>query len=189
MQKLAILIIISCFSFYSECLAQDKIESEKRIKSEQVNSDARKLIETLFPETKVRWYLETNESGKQLEAKFSSSNKYSIEFTLEGELLDIEVLRDKNDIKSEILILIRDSVDSKQFKINRVQEQWSGEELLLKRALETENYQAGLHRNYEIELQFRQDGDLVHEEWLISFEGKLIRRRKILTPTLDNLIY
>ncbi len=187
-------LILFLFLNCTICFCQNKIESEKRVKEEVVNPDALSLIQTSFPNAKYKWFLEHSELGEYYECKFKANEYYSIKFTLDGQLVDVELEKDKAYLPKEALNAISyalemDSTTDNRYRINKIQEQWTGKKDLLESAVRENQFITGLQLAIEIEIVIKQKGEIVYEEWLLNYKGEVINRRKILKPKLDNLIY
>lgn len=179
-------MIITCnFSF-----AQVKFEREYDISQDEVPAQALAFTGSFFPDLKLKWFGEESQDGKSIEAKsFKRKQKYSIEFSTEGELLDIEKGIKFNSIAGETRAAINELLrrDFDKFKIAKVQIQWSGELSAVKSFLKNSKETTGLQTAYEIELEGKKDGNSAMYEFLFSDTGQLLSKKEIETRTTVNL--
>lgn len=117
---IAVLLLLSSSAF------SQKVERESRIKSPEVPEKALEYIEQTSLD-KVKWYRETGLESISFEAKFKHERRwYSVEFSEEGVLEDIEIEIDLHQVPEPT----RESIDKyleaefKRHRIKKVQIQY-----------------------------------------------------------------
>lgn len=176
-----------------ETLAQDKFEREKRVKASSVPAKARDWLDDTFESVKSpRWYQEISESGYSYEAKFQwRGHYYSVEFDPAGRIQDVEVELPFEELPAETgrAIAAYFSSNYRSHDIKRIQIQYTGSAEDLEDFVD-EDENAGLTVRYEIEYT-GADSDAPSSYWegLFDDAGTLIRRRKVIMPPTENLIY
>ncbi len=188
--KLLILSFLIVLGFQS--FGQEKFEREHKISIEEVPQQALKFINSPKLTNKIKWYREINSEYSTIEAKTEVNGiKYSIEFTLDGLIEDIEVEIKFNKLSEKTRQNIREVLDSTfiKHKIRKTQIQYVGEPKELKHFLEGTISADNLSVNYEVVLKAK---DLVRwslYEFLFSEEGSLLDKNRIVFRNTDNLKY
>ncbi len=182
------------FLFFSITVAysQDKLEREYRIKQSEVPATALEFIESTFENIQVKWYGEDNLNGKAIEAKGRYESKlYSIKFTTEGALQDVEVVIDFNTIPENVKTVIEKNLESRfsKIRIQKTQMQWLGSTADLKALIKGQKVTGTYSTNYEITLKGTKDRRTEYYEILSDYKGELIRESKILLRNNHHLIY
>jgi hypothetical protein len=174
-------------------LAQDKIEREKGVRASDVPQEAREWLSDAFEELKSpRWYQEIHESGYSFEAKFKwRGQRYSAEFDAAGVIQDVEVELSL----AELPAMVRNAMTQyfvenySAYRIERLQIQYSGPADELEDLFD-ENDAGQLVVRYEAEFSGTIDSQpSVRWEGLFDDRGQLIRRRRVITPPVENLIF
>jgi hypothetical protein len=173
--------------------AQDKIERELRVKEKEVPKEAKDWLYDAFETTKrPKWYQEVFESGYSYEAKFKLKGKfYSVEFDSLGWIQDVEIEIDFKELPNEVQAGLEAylSADYRSSDIKRIQIQYSGKPDDLEDFFD-ENSLEGILTRFEIEfIGLDETGHSGLWEGLFSEEGKLVRRRKIILTSSENLIF
>jgi hypothetical protein len=174
--------------------AQTKTEREVRIKAEEVPVSARDFVDEALrnsQQVKVRWYREYFTGGSSIEAKYKYQGKrYSIEFSSEGKLEDIEVEISWTDIPSTHRNLLRNSLDNEflKWKISKVQEQRTGMDSDLSRFI-SDNRDENLDLKYEIVIRGKTEEEVAYFELLIGLDGEVLKQSRIVENRSDILIY
>jgi uncharacterized protein YxjI len=173
----------------SSLYAQVKYEREYRIKEHDVPKLAQSFIDSVFSESQVRWYAEISHEGKTIEAKVRRNHtRYSIEFDLEGNILDVEFEIRMDDLPDSTLINIENNLESifDRFRITRIQEQVlasrTGYYLFLKNGATD-----GIAINYEITIRGRENRKTRWYEFLFDNEGHILSRIPIVFRNSDIL--
>lgn len=121
------LLVLGLFYLSGVCCAQEKIEQEYRINIAQVPEEAKLFVSKFNPTKKTKWQKEESENGSSLEAKFKKNGlRYSVEFTAQELLEDVEVVVDfsqvPKEIKEQIQYNLKNTFD--YYKVEKTQEQY-----------------------------------------------------------------
>ena len=140
--------------------------------------------------SKVKWYQEFNaENIITYEAKFKNNKKHiSVEFTENGELLDVEIKIKKNEIPDNLLNIICSEIESKykKYKFLKIQKQLLGNAENIHMALNN-NVLKNVSVNYEIVLLVKSQYKYESRELLFNNKGILISDKKIINKNTTNL--
>ncbi|TFV97353.1 hypothetical protein E4S40_01475 [Algoriphagus kandeliae] len=173
--------------------SQKKIEQEKRIKKQEVPELALEWLEDSFEgRKKVRWYLEISDQGISYEAKFPWNEKFhSVEFDSLGNIQDVEVEIQQQelekDTESNILSFLQSEYS--EFRIQRIQRQYSGNADDLEDFFD-EGELERLTIRFEIEYIAKdRSGNQAFWEGLFDQNGNLISKREVEIRIMDNLIF
>jgi hypothetical protein len=176
-------------------LSQTKTEREYRIKTDTIAENACVFINQsgfLEDKTRVKWFREESNDGTTIEAKFSQSgNDFSIEFSEEGELLDVEIEIPKDEIPEGTLKKIEQHLEEEfsKWKIKRVQRQWVGAEADVINSIKQKSVQEGVEENFELIVKGRSKDAKSYFEFLFDASGKMLRKERIVESASDILIY
>ncbi len=192
-----IISICSVLFFFGYTYAQElKIEEESRIKSDLVPEKAFNWVQEAFPSSpKTKWFREvaspTNSNEIQhisFEAKLKfHGSVYSIEFSESGDLEDVEITKKLHDLPETHRKTLKQAFDKyPKFRLQKLQEQWTGESSEVQNAVVTGKTEKVITR-YEVE--FEGDVDAIHAYWEALFEtdGALIQIRQIYLRPSDNM--
>ncbi|RKR15091.1 hypothetical protein CLV91_1173 [Maribacter vaceletii] len=191
--KYKFLLVIVFFSAF-KIQAQLKYEREFRIKKSQFPTSALQLVEEKLPGIKkVKFYKEIDSSIAIYDVKFKKDRLwYSLEFTKEGSLKDIEVKIKNIDIPEEsyerILLFLKQTFTS--YKIKKIQQQYvvlNNEKEILKvpfqNLITPDIY-------YELLVKGKKE---THGKKLYKIrynsEGKNISIKETLPPNYDHTLY
>ena len=189
--KKTLLLLLFLFKF-SLAYSQDKLEREYRIKESEVPAKALDYVESNFKNVGMKWYGEENLNGKAIEAKGRlQGNLYSVKFSTDGDLEDVERVMDFNSIPQDVRYVIEKNLKSKfsKFKLQKTQIQWVGNMNDLAALIKGENVSGPYSTNYEITLRGTKDRLTDYYEILSNDKGELIRESKIVQRNNQNLIY
>ena len=181
------------FSGLAQC--QVKYEREYRIRKDTIAENACIFINQsgfLEERTKVKWYREESEEGITIEAKFKQNGKdYSIEFSKEGELQDVEMEIDESEVPVESMKAIRKILENEflKWKIKKIQRQWVGSEIDVIESIKSGHAKEGVEENFEIVIKGKTDEDRSFFELLFSEKGELISKGRIVEGPGDILIF
>jgi hypothetical protein len=170
----------------------EKIEAEQRIKSTEVPTKSIEWLRQSFPNTrKVKWYQETTSGVKSFEAKFKlNSNKYSVEFSENGLIEDVEILREIDRIEEPYLSNLKDAFGQiEKFKLSKIQEQWTSDFSEKLSLAIRENNSALITIRFEVEFTAIIDESFSLWEGLFDQNGNLLYKRKVKLRATDNLDY
>lgn len=189
------LILCAIFAFPSFAHCQVIYEREYRIRKDTIAENACIFINQsgfLEERTKVKWYREESEEGISIEAKFKQNKKdYSIEFSKEGELQDVEMEIDESEVPVESMKSIRKILEDEflKWKIKKIQRQWVGPEIDVIESIKSGYAKEEVEENFEIVIKGRTDEDRSFFELLFNEQGELISKGRILEGPGDILIY
>ncbi|WP_134090477.1 hypothetical protein [Olivibacter sp. XZL3] len=181
---------------YVETKGQEKLEREYRISVDKVPEKAKDFVKNTYSNTKVKWYKEESFSGFSVEAKMKWKGQlHSVEFDTLGNLQDVEVAIDFNDISkaNQERVHAYLKANFQHYKISKTQLQLKGPPAQLQRIITNEN-QAQLEKfaiNYELVVKGRHHEDnIVHfYELLVDRKGAVINRSKIVERAVNHLIF
>lgn len=184
-----ILLVLVLFNL-TELAAQDKVEREYRIKTSMAPDAAKTWLAEAFPRTsRVKWYFEETSGKESYEAKFRQRRiRYSVEFSTEGVIEDIEIERELEQLVKWERQALRDAfAQIPQFRLYRLQEQWSGSPdqlaLMAQPGLESPT----VVRRFEIEFRAVLEDQLALWEGTFNLSGELLSYRKVIPRSTDNL--
>ena len=187
MKKILVLALFLVLPFYS--YSQSKLEIEERIEKSKVPLLAQKFIDSLDFSSQVKWFVEQDFTKKTYEAKIKEKGKkYSIEFDSLGNIEDIEVEIEWNQIplSTQNAICEKLTTDFEKFKIKRIQIQYSGKSSDLPNfEVNTEN----LISRYEIVLKGKKQSKTSSYEYLFSEKGVVEEEMQIEFRNTDNIEY
>lgn len=175
--------------------AQDKVEREYKINQKDVPQEAQDFIfETgiLYPKTKVQWFREESASDESVEAKFRQDRyRYSIEFSKDGQLQDVEIEIPFSEIPSSTQEIIEVALDSVfvKWRISKVQRQWVGDPEMVVESIKKFEPASDVQENYEMVIKGDTGSNRSYFELLFSQSGELLRKSRIRQNSLDILIY
>ena len=182
------LLLLIC----TQCLAQKKYEREYSLKKSAIPAEALQFVTEVFKSQKVHWYGEESLSGTTIEAKLKKSGtSYSIEFSAEGNIQDVEMLTrfDRLPAAAQTAINKRLKDEFKNFKVVKTQTQWSGTRENLQKALTNDQLPPGITIHYEMVVKGQKTGLITYYEVLSSDKGIVTNVLEIIQRNSDNLIY
>jgi hypothetical protein len=184
--------------FHQVSYTQDlKEEVENSINRQEMPAFALEALEEFLEDqtvTDIEYYRETDGETTTFEAKLNwQGYPYSIEFSEEGHLLDIEQLIEFIEIPEEVQQRIKATIEEQfsRSRITRVQRQFIAEEEdedgedVIEDLLE--NDMDDLLVRYELEIEAQNRREMGSFEMLFDERGELIQRRKIVRRSLDNI--
>ena len=172
--------------------AQTKYEKELRIKPDQVPKNAIEFVQLLNFGTKIKWYQELSETGSSIEAKTKYKGEhYSIEFSKDGTLEDVEVKIRWNTIPEIVRKRITNDLELKydDYKLNKVQIQYQGNPNAIRSYLIKGTDFNEITINYEVVISTKVNKKFTQFELLYSAEGILLKRAEIVLRNSDNIEY
>ncbi|PQJ77418.1 hypothetical protein [Polaribacter glomeratus] len=189
MNKFKILILLSIFHF--SLFAQQKFEKEYRIKSNEVPVKSLQVIKMWNFKKKVKWYAEESNDGKTFEAKVGyKKHRYSIEFSEQGEILDVEKTVKFTDLSKEIQQKIKQNLSRRfvKYKIKKVQIQYLGTETaIFNEVFRLEKLSNSVKINFEIILKAKKENTYALYEILVDDNGDVLKELKFKQESSLNL--
>lgn len=183
--KLRLLFIGLIFPFLA--LSQNtKNEVEKRINAEEMPAPALALLQEMPIENRVKYYFESDGDNESFEAKFKfNKHKYSVEFSTSGELQDIEIAYDLDEIDPQIAGLIEQDLKARfeRHKIEKLQKQFSS--TLWQQAFSSQNPDG-----YELIVATKnKENKLSNLEITYDKNGNFVNSRKVLRRSYDFILF
>ena len=195
MSKFSIPIALFLFFFGFNTYGQYKYEREYRIKKNQFPESAHALIKDHLEEARrIRYYRETDSSKVSYEAKFKVDRlHYSVEFSQQGELEDVEILINEVDIPNDSFENIQAYLAENftKYRIRRIQQQYpvsafdSVEETIAKAF---QNLILPTIR-YELMVSAKKESGFEDFEILFDADGNFLKMRKSLPVNYDHILY
>lgn len=186
------LILILLISFIRPGFGQIKYEKESRVKKAEVPEAAIRFVDAMQLSSRIRWYKETGYNKTTYEAKTRyKGEKYSIEFSQDGVIEDVEVEIKPEDIHSDTYAEIVKHLSSEhdKYSIEKVQIQYSGNPDLIPSFFRTGENKNGIVIHFEIVISARADGSYTMFEYLFRETGEFVQKSRITLKTTDNLEY
>ena len=173
-------------------VAQQKYEREVRIQTEDVHPDALQFIKTTPINTTIKWYRETGIDTTSIEAKTKyKGQRYSIEFSENGTLEDIEVEIKARDVKETTLNSLKKTIENTygDFKLEKIQLQYTGNPELLKTVFDTNAVPDAVTIKYELVISSKESGTFKRFELLFNEALELESTTEIITKNNINIEY
>lgn len=210
MNRFHLLAIFSFCFFITDfsVLAQKegkKVEREISIKKEEFPKKALKLAKPILKKAKkTKYYKELSELGDYYEFKSDyEGEKISVKFNDEGELIDIEILKEMEELPDEIQQAITQYFEDtyKKYRFKRIQIQYNRDQEYEDGDLEEDDDEEYIEEflelnlenllvKYEIEAEVKsKDNDSGFFEFLFNDKGELEMKRIIVTRAADNVLY
>jgi len=190
--------LLLCLGFSLCCTAQKsfKHEKESRIEKNAFPQNALELLEKTLPKKvkKLKYYKEQDSLKISYETKLKfEKQKYSIEFSNEGMLEDVEVTIKKKDIPPKTLKKIKSYLNEnyKSFRIKKIQQQYSktttiDAEKVIKNAFS--NKRDALF-SYEIIAEVKKKKKRYFIEITFTKDGDFTMVRTIIQSSYDHILY
>lgn len=195
MKKIFLLILL-CTSLF--CTAQNsyKHEKEARIEKKDFPKEALELLDKTLPKKvkKVKYYKEQDSAKISYESKLKyNGKKYSIEFSEEGLLEDVEITIKQKEISPKTLKNINEYLHTKydSFRIKKIQRQYrnttnTDAETIVKEAFSVTK--TGTHF-YEIIAEVKTEKERYFIEITFTKEGNFELSRTIIQGSYDHILY
>lgn len=171
---------------------REKVEVERFISKKAVPDDAKEWLRDAFENRikRLRWYEETGQGARFFEAKFLYQKRnYSVKFNESGNLVDVEFIILLEEIPENArhnIIAYLETTFSK-YKIERIQEQWTGKSDDVEDAVDEGDFKDIIVR-YELEY-YDRSGQPVLFEGLFDSTGHLLQERTVKMSTTLNFDY
>ena len=172
--------------------AQQKYEREVRIQHKEVHPEALQFINSTGIDSKIKWYREIGLETNSIEAKTKyNGQRYSIEFSENGTLEDIEVEIKARDLKETILNSLKKSIENAygDFKLEKIQLQYTGNPELLKNVFDTGAVPNAISIKYELVISSKESGTFKQFELLFNDALELESTTEIITKNNINIEY
>ncbi|PWL32298.1 hypothetical protein [uncultured Roseivirga sp.] len=180
---IAVLLLLSSSAF------GQKVERESRIKNPEVPEKALEYIEQTSLD-KVKWYRETGLESISFEAKFKHERRwYSVEFSEEGVLEDIEIEIDLHQVPEPTRELIDKYLEAefKRHRIKKVQIQYK--QTPLQTLIREEVPKTDSPHAFELVVKGKKSKLMKLWEVAFSSTGKFISIDQILNRNSTHLEY
>ena len=191
MIKRSFLFVTLFIWFISVGFGQQKFEKEYRIKNEDVPVTANNFIQKIANKKRLKWVAEESQDGKTIEAKFyKNGTKYSVEFDIKGELIDIEILASISNLPASEKALIEKVLSEEfvKFRIRKIQKQFKNITLdQIESLFNSEDNKDYDTYNFEIVVKGKSKEGFALYELLISKSGELLKKLKFGLPNSLNL--
>lgn len=200
----ALLLFFISYSVFAQEIGK-KYEKEISVKQEDFPEKALQLAAPILKRSeKAKFYKETNANGDFYEFKCRYKDEYiSVKFTEQGELVDIEILRNLSDFPEQIQKSITHYFQEnyKKYQLNRIQIQYNREEEYEDGELEIDDDEEYVEEFLEMDLEdlivkYEIEAETVDEsnkrgfyEFLFDNSGQLQEKRVIIKRGDDNVLY
>jgi hypothetical protein len=188
-------LFIILFLIYGFSSAQTKIEFERRIPLDSFPKQAQITLSKMPSDLKkVRFYEETSGEDLSYEAKFKFRKKhYSVEFSKEGVLQDVEVNVKKSRIDPSLTKIMEEPFkkDYTKFRWLKVQEQYNydGQTSEMTFILEVLNGKSCCLPFYEIVAEVKKDRSFFLKEYNFNEQGLKLSDRVIDPESYAHVLY
>jgi hypothetical protein len=192
MNKIFLCICLITSFISNHLLAQDKLEIEKRVKQKEVPVAAAAFMADVNTDAKIKWYSEESTNHKSIEAKFTrGKSDYSVEFDPLGNMEDVEVLVDWQDLAAATRAAFSAQLDQDcdKHSIEKVQQQFTGNSSDLLIVINTGTISEQLTVHYEIVVKCHRDEQTDLYEYLLNDAGQPQRVSKIIPRNSSHLEY
>ncbi|MBK7474895.1 MAG: hypothetical protein IPI11_02330 [Haliscomenobacter sp.] len=192
MHQLFYFALLICLALPFHLFAQDKFEKESRIKPDEIPAEALSFMDSLNYEAKIKWFKEEGLTRKSIEAKFKYENtKFSVEFNLLGNIEDIEIEVNWQNIEPETTDSISKhlQLDCSKFKIVKVQKQFAGSKNDLFFRFPNEANSEKTEIKYEIIVKCYQQKEVNLFEYSFNEKGIPLTKSKIVFKNSSHLEY
>ncbi|MFA0961655.1 hypothetical protein AB9P05_07600 [Roseivirga sp. BDSF3-8] len=192
MHKKCYIFLVSLQFVFLATMGQVKQEREYRIEASEVPELARQFIDSIGGTPCVRWYYEENLEGNSIEGKLRYyKKKHSIEFSTEGQLQDVEILIDFDALPERLQEAIKKQLGKEfdNFKVKKVQRQYTGERPALLELTKTGNTSLPYTTRYELVVKGKKDSQKNLYEITVDQQGNILKNEEILFRNTDNLEY
>lgn len=188
--KLHYVIFSALLCLNGIAIAQVKYEKEERISVD----DLPPVIKVLLPQIeedgkRIRYYQEFDGVKKSYEIKLKKlDTNFSIEFSQEGILEDIEILIPASELPIPVLEAIRSQFQ--HHKKNRIQKQFTHpKEQDPKQTLQRVFDGLILPTAYEIVVYGKTTTGYKQVELLIDSNGKILKKRNVISKDYEHVVY
>lgn len=173
-------------------IAQQKYEREVRIQATDVPADALNFVNNSPIDSKIKWYREIGLDTNSIEAKTKyNGQRYSIEFSENGVLEDIEVEIKARDLEQTTFDSLKKTIENAygDFKLEKIQLQYTGNPELLKTVFDTCTVPDAIIIKYELVISSKESGTFKRFELLFNEALELESTTEIITKNNINIEY
>ncbi|MEO0505629.1 MAG: hypothetical protein AAF090_05710 [Bacteroidota bacterium] len=194
MPKFSLLLFISCFLWGILGTAQQKNERESRVTEKEIPENALILLKPYLEDAKrLRYYQESDGDKRSFEVKFKKGKlRYSVEFSPEGKLEDVEFLIKSTDIPDETWEAIQSEFQKKFSKtyVKKIQQQYPSEGRAESEVLK-EAFQNLIlpYIRYELVVAGKNQNHHRLYEILFDAKGELLLLREFAPTNYDHVLY
>lgn len=185
------LFLILLFLGFQTLFSQEKFEREYRIKENHAPKKATQIIKMWNFPKKIKWYAEESNLGKTFEAKTCfRKNKFSIEFSENGTILDVEKTVKLKELPLETQQKITRALKNRfrKYRLKKIQIQYVGSEsAIYKEIFPLKPHQEKPIINYEIVVKGKTDKTYQSFEILLNTKGAIEKELKIKSGLSLNL--
>lgn len=185
-------LIMLSFFFVTFGFAQEKKEVEKRIKKSEVHEDALEWLNDAYEnKRKTKWYFQTDGDEEMFEAKLKhKKHLHSVEFNLEGEVQNVEVLIKEDELNKDVHQNIINYLENTyaKYSFSKIQIQYTGEGDDLEDMIDEDELE-DITITYEIEYYGKSDTEDELWEGIFDEEGIFLEKRVVKIKATDNLDY
>jgi hypothetical protein len=172
--------------------AQQKYESEYRVKTEMIPQSASRFINSIASDLKIKWYKEIGLDDVSFEAKFKhKKKKFSVEFDTLGILQDVEFVIKKREIIPSVYNRIEKKLDSlyQKWKFQKIQMHYTGRHDSLITSINKNKPSDTIKVSYEIVLKGKALGNTQLFEITFNDQGEIQDIQQIVQDKADHLEY
>ncbi|WP_298417025.1 hypothetical protein [uncultured Kordia sp.] len=194
MRSFFVILLLGCSLF---CSAQNsfKHEKEERIQKTNFPQNAIEFLENNLPKKikKVKYYREQDSLKSSYEIKLKyKGRKYSIEFSKQGILEDVEITIKAKSIKPKTLEKIKKHMYNaySSFRLKKIQRQYQNENSKPKKVLK-DAFSGNTKENfsYEIIAEVKKDKKRFFIEITFNKDGNFKQVRTIIQSSYDHILY
>ena len=191
--KQFVTLLLVCFALM-QAQAQQKLEKEYVISENNVPTKAVTWLKDATASTsvkKLKWYAEKSGDKLSYEAKFKSNRQlFSVEFSAEGNIEDIEILTPCSDLPQSFYNSLESYLaeNYRKYKVIKVQQQLVGESSKLQDYFTNQSTEQ-LTVNYEVEHYGKSRTENAEFEVLFAEDGEVLRKREIIYSPSTNVVY
>jgi hypothetical protein len=178
--------------FFTGAYSQLKYEKESRLKLADVPPVALRLIDSLEIPVKIKWYSEESLTGSTVEAKFRfNQKKYSVEFSKEGDLQDIEITIESKEIQENIKETIYKNLESEfnKYAIKKIQVHYPGNNPEILSIIMNPQNETGNDLKYELIVNGKSGKTTKQYEMIFDNKGVLTGTKEIIQKNADYLVF
>lgn len=173
-----IISLVVFFLMMNAVFSQEKFEREYRITSESVPENAKLFVDKFNFDKKVKWFAEESQDGKTIEAKSCLNNyKYSIEFSENGNLIDVEKEVNFKELPEKNQQKINSSLTEKYdtYKIKKLQIQYKGNQEVVLQSILNNTEVEEIIINYELVVKGKKENESKRYELLVDERGTILK--------------